>query len=235
LRWIDYALHFLGEIMEHFRPVRGLGIAASVLVGLVALGNVATAASDWVTYTTVRNYRNGVASASELDAADKLSVLVGTPVALLMLAAGVVFITWAYSARINAERLTPANEHRRSRVWVWLSWFVPVVNFWFPKQVIDDIWRASDPQQQGVPLRQRVQHRLTTLWWTAFVLMWIFDRAYVRSYRDDAMTTDSFRNLAILSLLSTIAGAVAAYFVVQVVQRISGFQSAPLPVQSSSD
>jgi hypothetical protein len=221
--------------MEHFRPVRGLGIAASVLVGLVALGNVATAASDWVTYTTVRDYRNGVASARELDTAEKLSVLVSTPVALLMLVAGVVFILWAYNARINAERLTPATEHRRSRVWVWLGWFVPVVNFWFPKQVIDDIWRASDPRQQNVPLRQRTKDKLTTLWWTGFVLMWLLDRAYVRSYRDGAMATDSFRNVAVLSLLSAVAGAVAAYFVVQVVQRVSGFQSTPLPVQSSSD
>lgn len=221
--------------MEHFRPVRGLGLAASVLVGLVAVGNVVTAAADWVKYTTVRDYRNGAASARELDTVDKLNVVVNTPVALLMLVTGVVFIIWAYTARINAERLTPANEHRRSRVWVWLGWFVPVVNFWFPKQVIDDIWRASDPAQQGVPLQQRAKHRLTTLWWTAFVLMWLLDRAYLRSFREGVMTTDSFRNVAILSLLSAIAGAVAAFFVVQVVQRISDFQRTPLPVQSSSD
>lgn len=221
--------------MEHFRPVRGLGLAASVLVGLVAVGSIAAAAADWVTYTTVRDYRNGAASARELDTADKLSVVVNTPLALLLLVTGVVFIMWAYNARINAERLAPANEHRRSRVWVWLGWFVPVVNFWFPKQVIDDIWRASDPAQQNVPLQQRAKHRLTTLWWTAFVLMWLLDRAYLRSYRDGVMTTDSFRNMAILSLLSAIAGAVAAFFVVQVVRRISDFQSTPLAVQSSSD
>lgn len=221
--------------MEHFRPVRGLGLAASVLVGLVAVGSIASAAVDWVTYTAVRDYRNGTASAQELDSADKLSVVVNTPLALLLLVTGVVFIMWVYSARINAERLTPANEHRRSRVWVWLGWFVPVVNFWFPKQVIDDIWRASDPTQQGVPLQQRAKNRLTTLWWTAFVLMWLLERAYLRSYSGDVMTTDSFRNVAILSLLSAIAGAVAAFFVVQVVQRISDFQHTPLPVQSSSD
>lgn len=221
--------------MEHYRPVRGLGLAASVLVSLVPVGSIAAAASDWVTYTAVRDYRNGVVSARELETAEKISVVVNTPLALLLLVTGVVFIIWTYNARINAERLTPANEHRRSRVWVWLGWFVPGVNFWFPKQVIDDIWRASDPAQQGVPLQQRAKHRLTTLWWTAFVLMWLLERAYVRSYRDSAMTTDSYRNVAILSLLSAIACGVAAYFVVQIVHRISDFQRAPLPVQSSSD
>lgn len=221
--------------MEHFRPVRGLGLAASVLIGFVAMGNVANAASEWFSYSTVVAYRDGTASTIDLETADKINVLISTPVALLLLVAGVVFMTWTYNARINAERLTPAGEHRRSRVWVWLSWFVPVVNFWFPKQVIDDIWRASDPRQQGVPLRQRVQHRLTTQWWTAFVLMWILDRAYLRTYRNGQMTTDSFLNAAIFASLGAVAGVVAATLVVQVVQRISDFQSAPLPVQSSSD
>lgn len=221
--------------MEHYRPVRGSGLAASVLVGLVALGNVANAASDWFNYVAIRDYRDRVVPAADLRTADRISVLTGTSVALLTLLAGVVFIMWAYNARINAERLTPANEHRRSRVWVWLGWFVPIVNFWFPKQVIDDVWRASDPQQQGVPLQQRVKATLTTQWWTAFVVMWIFDRAYVRTYTAGEMTTDSYLNAAVLSSLSATAAVVAAICGVLVVQRISDFQSTPLPVQSSSD
>lgn len=219
--------------MEHFRPVRGLGLAASVLIGFAAIGNVINAGSDWFAYTTVRDYRDG--AAADLGTADKVSVLMSSLSGLLMLVACIVFINWAYSARVNAERLTPANEHRRSRVWVWLGWFVPVVNLWFPKQVIDDIWRASDPQQQGVPLQQRVKHRLTTQWWTAFVLMWLLERAYLRTTRNGEVTTDSFFNVSVLSTLSAIAGIVAAVLAVQVVQRISDFQSTRLPVQSSSD
>lgn len=221
--------------MEQFRPVRRLGNAASVLVCLTAFGNIAAAAVDWVTYEAVRDHRNGVVSAQQLETVEKLGLLISTPVTLLLIATGVVFIIWTYNARINAERLTPASEHRRSRVWVWLGWFVPVVNLWFPKQVIDDIWRASDPQQQGVPLQQRVKHRRVTQWWIAFVLMWFLDRAYLRSSRNGELTTATFLNTAVLSLLSAVASAVAAFFVVLVVQRISNFQSTPLPVQSSSD
>ncbi|MEU0885694.1 DUF4328 domain-containing protein [Lentzea sp. NPDC005914] len=221
--------------MEKFRPVRSLGIAASVLAGLTALGNVGEAAADWFNYTAIRGYRDGTATASDLDTADKVNVVVGTPAFLLTLAAGVVFVVWLYNARVNAERLTPAAEHRRSRTWVWLGWFVPFVNLWYPKQVVDDVWRASDPQQQGVPLQQRVQHKLVTQWWIAFVLMWIMDRAYLHSYRNGMLTTDSFLTTAIFSTLSAIAGVVAAVLVVQVVKRISDFQSSPLPVQSSSD
>ncbi|GAB2829977.1 DUF4328 domain-containing protein [Lentzea nigeriaca] len=221
--------------MEHFQPVHGLARAASILVGVVAVGNVANAASDWFTYATIRDYRDRVVPVADLRTADKISLLTGTSVTLLTLVAGIVFMMWTYNARINAERLTYANEHRQSRVWVWLGWLVPVVNLWFPKQIIDDIWRASDPRQQGVPLQQRVKARLTTQWWIAFVLMWLFDRAYVRTYINGEMTTDSFLNAAVFSTIAAVTGIVAAVCAVQVVQRISGFQHSPVPLQSSSD
>ncbi|MGW6929442.1 DUF4328 domain-containing protein [Lentzea sp. NPDC054927] len=214
--------------MEHFRPVRGLGLAASVLVGLVALGNIAEAAVGWFTYATVGDYRAGTATRADLRTVDQVNALVDWPLTLLGLAAIVVFIMWLYNARINAERLTYANEHRHSRVWVWLCWFVPIVNLWFPKHVVDDVWRASDPQQQEVPLQQRVQSRTTTRWWTAYILMWLFDLAYVRFFENGQLTTESFQIAAVLSTISAAVGIVAALLAVQVVHRISEFQSTPL-------
>lgn len=214
--------------MEHFRPVRGLGLAASVLVGLVALGNIAEAAVDWFTYSIVIDYRAGLATRADLRAVDLANVLVDWPQTLLALVAIVVFIMWLYNARINAERLTYAAEHRHSRVWVWLGWLVPIVNLWFPKQIIDDVWRASDPQQQGVPLQQRVPSRLTTRWWTAYVLMWLFDTAYLRFFENGQLTTESFEIAAIMSTICAVFGVIATVLAVQVVQRISEFQATPL-------
>ncbi|HUQ55185.1 DUF4328 domain-containing protein [Lentzea sp.] len=223
--------HVLGESMEHFRPVGGLGRAATALVGLAAVGNVAATAADWLTYTTVRDYRAGAGTAAGVSAADKFTVAASAGSSLLTLLAGVVFISWLYNARINAELVTPATEHRRSRLWVWLGWFVPVVNLWYPKQVVDDVWRASDPRQQDVPLRQRAQDRLTTRWWAPFLVMWIFGNSYLRGYNaDGSWTTDSFLNAAVLSTISALAGIIAAVLTAQLVRRISEFQSAPPPV-----
>lgn len=214
--------------MEHFRPVRGLGLAASVLVGLVALGNIAEAAVGWFTYSTVVDYRAGTAPRADLRAVDVANVLIDGPQTMLALVALVVFAMWLYNARINAERLTYAAEHQHTRVWVWLGWLVPVVNLWFPKQIVDDIWRASDPQQQGVPLQQRVPSRTTTRWWTAYVLMWLFDLAYLQFFENGQLTTESFQIAAILSTFCALAAVLAAVLAVQVVHRISEFQATPL-------
>jgi hypothetical protein len=215
--------------MEHFRPVRGLGLAASVLIGLVALGNIAEAAVGWYTYATVSDYRAGTVTEADLGTVSLLNNLIDLPLTMLLLVAIVVFVVWAYNARINAERVTYAGEHRHSRVWVVLGWFVPIVNLWFPKLVIDDIWRAADPQQQGIPLQQRTLPTTTTKWWTAYILMWLFDIAYLRFYEDGVLTNESFMVSAAFSTISAAVGVVAAILAVQVVQRISEFQTTPLP------
>jgi hypothetical protein len=214
--------------MEHFRPVRGLGSAASVLIWIVALGNLAEAASDWLTCAAVTDYRAGTASRAELDAVTVVRAATELPLTLITLAAIVVFIGWLYRARLNAERFTYPGEHRYSRVWVWLGWFVPVVNLWFPKLVVDDIWRASDPRLQGVPLRQRPTPLATTRWWTAYLLMWFFDFSYFRVYQNGQLTTGSFLIAALLTTLCAVVGIVAAVLAVRVVQRISAFQTAPV-------
>ncbi|MDQ2789612.1 MAG: DUF4328 domain-containing protein [Actinomycetota bacterium] len=74
---------------------------------------------------------------------------------------------WLGRARRNAERIAP-DQQRLSSVWVWLGWITPIVNFWFPKQVIDDVWRSTvrDPEEPR-----------TGSWWGAFiaaeVLIWL--------------------------------------------------------------
>ncbi len=216
--------------MEHFRPVRGLGLAASALVGLVALGNVAEAAAGWLTYTTVRDHRAGTATQADLDTAHTAGVLTDLPSTMVTLVAVVVFIMWAYHARLNAERLVPAHEHRRSRAWVLLGWFVPVVNLWFPKVVVDDIWRASDPRLRGVPFQQRPRPTATTWWWTAYLVTWFLDGAFLSYYENGRLSTESFMTVAVLSTMCAVVGIIAAVLTAQVVRQISAFQSAPLPV-----
>ena len=212
--------------MEQLKSVRGLGLAASVLIALVALGNVAEAAADWLTYVTIRDYRANVATPVELATHYRVRVLTNWPPAVVTFAAITVFVMWLHNARVNAERRDPAAEHRRGRDWVWLSWFVPVVNLWFPKVVVDDVWRAGDPRLRGVPMEERPRPATTTRWWVAFVLMWLLDFAYVPSYQDGAPSLGSYAIAAAVTTLCSAAGIVAAIFAIQVVRRISAFQSA---------
>jgi hypothetical protein len=143
------------------------------------------------------------------------------------LLAATVFIVWMYRARINAERLTFAAEHRYKRPWVIFGWFVPFVNLAFPKQIIDGIWRASDPLQQTVPLQQRARVKLTTFWWTGYLVWLIAGNFYFAHYANGQLATSSYLTAVAFSATSAVGGLVAALLGVQVVQRISDRQSTP--------
>ena len=154
-----------------FRSVNGLGTAVSILICLVALAQAVLAASDWYTYKVVKDYVEGpVKDPDRLDRADHVWVLAVGGFLLALLAAGVVFIVWLWRARGNAE-LFCYGRHRRGRGWVIGGWFCPVVNFWFPKQIVDDVIAASDPRTPPLfpDLRRIPRHGLVLAWWLTWV------------------------------------------------------------------
>jgi len=78
------------------------------------------------------------------------------------LVAMVMFVVWFYRARVNAEgRGWP---QRRSPGWAIAAWVVPVVNFWFPFQIMADIWRAGLPEP---PRANRAM--LPGIWWACLL------------------------------------------------------------------
>jgi hypothetical protein len=70
----------------------------------------------------------------------------------------VMFLVWFYRARVNAEgHGWPQRQSRAAAIW---AWFVPVINFWFPFQIMADIWRA------GLPAEERADPAtLPGIWW----------------------------------------------------------------------
>jgi len=58
----------------------------------------------------------------------------------------ILFAVWFYRARINAER--HGYRQRHARGWAFWGWIVPIVNLWFPFQIMGDIWRAGLPAEQ---------------------------------------------------------------------------------------
>jgi hypothetical protein len=76
---------------------------------------------------------------------------------------GILFVVWFRRARINAE--SSGYYQRRALGWTFWGWIVPVVNIWFPFQIMGDIWRAGLAPQQ----RSKTAW-LPALWWTCWLL-----------------------------------------------------------------
>jgi hypothetical protein len=143
------------------------------------------------------------------------------------LAAGVVFLCWLWRARVNAELINSA-QHRLSRGWTTGGWICPVVNLWYPRFVVDDVWRTSRPDvQNDLSTVQGIPHSsLVRSWWFAWLARWATSVWFlVESGRPTTLPT--LRSMAFASTLGAVFTCVAGVLLVLVLRQITEWQSVP--------
>nr|BFF17814.1 hypothetical protein GCM10025730_13350 [Promicromonospora thailandica] len=129
------------------RSAAGLGVATIVLAcvwTVVQVLQLATAPQAADALRAAAAAGDG-ALASAFTGYDAVGLLL-VPV---QIAAYVVACLWLSTSRATAEALDPRYVHARGRVWAWLGWWVPVVSFWFPYQVVRDVRRATTTRLIG--------------------------------------------------------------------------------------
>jgi Domain of unknown function (DUF4328) len=206
-----------------FSSERGMGLAASILIGVVTVSTWATAWSDWYSYQTVRRYAD---DPDRLAEAGLISGSLGIVAALALLAAAAVFIVWLWRVRWNAEMFC-RGEHRFTRGWVLGSWICPVVNLWYPKQVVDDIVAASDPRTppQTPALRDIPGTRLVWAWWLTWVAGLVSGNVVQRGILVAATEPGQLRTNVVLSTISALFTTAAAVLAVILIERIDELQT----------
>jgi Domain of unknown function (DUF4328)/Protein of unknown function (DUF2510) len=91
--------------------------------------------------------------------------------AAFYLVAAILVITWLYRT-YTSERVDSA-ELKHSPGWVIGAWFVPVLSWWRPLQIVRDLWWAATPESdraRGLP-GQRSIPWLMVWWWVSWLAM----------------------------------------------------------------
>ncbi|MBA6439997.1 MULTISPECIES: DUF4328 domain-containing protein [Streptomyces] len=149
---------------------RGLSTALVVLFGLALPALIFLLVARSGQYSVIGDMLDAVEGKSvsitedDLNDADDMFTTAQVIYSLLTVAIAVVWAIWFRRLRLNAEVFAPG-QHRFSSGWAAGSWFTPVVNLWFPKQIANDIWRASSPQGP-----QAVSRGLLNGWWVTWIV-----------------------------------------------------------------
>ena len=146
-----------------------------------------------------------------------------------------LWLAWFRRAYLNL----PALGARRLRYRPWWAvgaWLLPVFSLFRPKQVLNDIWRASDPDlppEQAATWRKRPVAELLGWWWLAFATSIL-----VRSITTDAVHAaadfmllgllpeqlDRFQPSAGMQVLADLLTVLCGLLALRVVRRTSARQ-----------
>ena len=127
------------------RPLRPLAITAMIALGLVTLANLSALGVDVIQLGLATDLESGQrVPFDELSASDDRVAATGLLQTACYILCIVAFLTWYGRAYRNLGRLG-ARGLRWGNGWAMAYWFIPIANLFRPKQVVNDIWRASDP------------------------------------------------------------------------------------------
>jgi hypothetical protein len=214
--------------MTDYRPLRRRANWAIVLLVLGIVVDVAAVVSGLMERSLLADIADGdLVTSSEADASDIRQAIVAGIQGTVFVLTCIAFLFWFSRAYRNLEPLG-AGTRRFGQGWAVGSWFVPIVNIWFPKQIANDIWRASDPEaprDQTSTWRNASVPGLYLAWWLAYVVMsWLYSTASRLMLRAEEIS--ELRAVNGIYLAADVLGTVAAVLAALVVHRTTTRQTA---------
>ncbi|CAM5667385.1 hypothetical protein KAURM247S_03998 [Kitasatospora aureofaciens] len=212
------------------RPANGLAVAVYALLALnAAMAAVVVAIDLWSDVLLGRLVDGpGEVGLDDFDAVKSVANAVNGMFIPLALATAGVFIVWFYRIRRNADLLVP-NGHRLGRGWTIGAWFTPIVQLWFPWQLMVDCWRASAPlDAEG--RRRTLSEKVLALWWCTWIGSLIVGRIAGTMVRHvnplGPGDLESLRNTIRVEAAGSALRVVAAIAAIVVVNRLTAMQQA---------
>ena len=174
------AAYPLPNAAPKYRPLRRTALVSIGLMGLTAVTAVIQVGLMWSTYDDVKRFVYGLVSEDEFDSGIE-SITNSGPlldlVGYLFVGTAIAFLIWLWQARENTQVFRPVqpggfDSHRHTQGWVIGSWICPIVQFWYPLQVVEDVARASEPPAQPGAARSGQVRGLLYGWWGAWTGFW---------------------------------------------------------------
>ena len=234
--WTDSHAPIGTPIVEPSNPPRDLGIAEGVAVAgmtLIAVLAVFSIVADAQYISVLNDLIDGVGrDPSEVDDSRNLVDVATLAFSLAVFPLGpAVFLPWFYRAYTNLTRFGLRNL-RFTPGWSIGAWFVPILNLFRPKQISDDLQRATDGgtlhsvgRLDAEPVNPLMH------WWWALFLASIFigmggaqylseDDPFSDTLAFDSLTDErAFYIWQIVTSTVTIAAAVLAVLIVRRITR----------------
>lgn len=211
-----------------WKPIDGR--AKTVRMLLFALAGISAAAliSDGYEWSLFDQAIGGDPyTESQATLSDNVQLVFGILLSVTNLAVIVTFLMWLFRAYKNVLALG-AGQLRYRPGWSIGAWFIPFFNFVGPKQIVNDTWRASDPDLPpdagGAWRGAAIPAALFGWWWAAWILSALLGNASFR-VNLDAESLKELREASAVDFASDLATIPACLLCAAVVAAITRRQN----------
>ena len=177
-----------------YQPLAGRAAAATAVFGLLLALDVAAVGSSLLEVQLLDRLAAGEnVPDSQLESNDTRQMMIGMAQLGLFVACAITFIRWLHRAYRNMDPISPP--HRRFDTgWAIGAWFVPFLNLWRPKQIVNDVWNSGAPAAKGPPLWLH-------LWWAGWLISNVLGRVAFPNLSEDA-TLEELRQDSVNFMIS---------------------------------
>ena len=156
-----------------------------------------------------------------ISVSDSLRYVITISNSIIMILSMIFFIMWFRRAYYNLHQL-PWNNARYSEGWAAGSWFVPVIFFWWPYQIMVDIWKGTQHA-----LRERLgEPRSTAIvgwWWTLLIITVLFNRA-IFIFFTESNGIERFLIITKIDMIGEVISIPAILITITLIQRTNYFE-----------
>ncbi len=174
---------------------------------------------------------HGGISAAEATANDDRQQLIGVIQLVLIVATATAFLVWFHRVRRNLPSLG-GRELRYSQGWAVGGFFVPLLNFVRPFQVMREVWHGSDPAglerdatAGGPALRNQLPApQLVAGWWALFIISNLIGNTAGRILRNAGGNIDVLQGATVLLVFSDLLEIPSALVTIRLVGQVTRSQ-----------
>lgn len=207
------------------KPLQERARIAQILIGVVIVAAIASLWADLGQYTSIRDLIEGKRiPLEELQRVDDRVGVTATIYTVALVLSTITFLLWYSRAYRNLTALGVPFLRYGPR-WAVASWFIPILGLFRPKQVMNDVWRGSNPELGEAAVRRPGAGEVSPLvhWWWAMWLLsnWVGTLAVRYTFRSGDPTPEDLRSEAAGYVLADIADVVVGVLAILVIRAVT--------------
>jgi hypothetical protein len=204
-------------VLPGYQDLSGRQQAALLALSAVIALDVASVISGWLEIGLMERILDGESiTKSEVDSNDARQGVLAIGQFVLYLVTAVVFIRWFHRAYVNLGPLGARRRHGDG--WAIGGWFVPILSWWRPKEIANDLWWGSAPEEERGLERS---DPLLLIWWLGFTATQMLGQALFRGAFGDSDTAEGLRSQDYAYLVSDLLDIAVAVLAILVIRRIT--------------